>query len=108
MVIVPVGSLVLQVERERTRRAFKERLIAEITEQVRQVVVRCLEAVLELEVTELLGREWYQRRREQERCWIEAKCGKCGSQDRRQFSRNGHYKRKLSTRWGRIVLPINK
>jgi transposase-like protein len=106
MVIVPVGSLFLQVERERSEQAFKERLIAEITEQMQQVLVRCLEAVLELEVTELLGREWYGRRRDQERCWIEARCGKCGSQDRRQFSRNGHYKRKLSTRWGRVEINV--
>ena len=106
MVIVPVGSLILQVKRERTERAFKERLIAEITVQIAQVIARCIEAVLELEVTELLDREWYERRRDQERCWIEARCGKCGAQDRRRFSRNGHYKRKLSTRWGRIEIQV--
>jgi transposase-like protein len=94
------------VKRERSERAFKERLIAEITAQMLQVMARCIEAVLELEVTEMLGREWHERRRDQERCWIEASCGKCGAQDRRRFSRNGHYKRKLSTRWGRIEIQV--
>jgi transposase-like protein len=94
------------VKRERTAGTFKERLIEEITERVGQVVARCLEAVLEEEVTELLGRDWYERRRDQERGWIEGYCGKCGSHDRRRFSRNGHYRRNLSTRWGQIELNV--
>lgn len=106
MVIVPIGSLILQMERDRSARKFKERLIAEITEQVLRIVARCIEAMLEFEVTELLGRGWYERRRDQERGWIEAYCGKCGSHDRRRFSRNGHYRRKLSTDWGRVKIHV--
>lgn len=106
MVIVPVGSLVLQVEREGCVRRFKERLLAEITEQVLRVIARCIEAMLEFEVTELIGREWYERRRDQKRGWVEAYCGKCGSHDRRRFSRNGHYRRKLSTHWGRVEIDV--
>ena len=106
MVIVPVGSLILQVERERSERRFKERLIAEIKKQVLGVIARCIEAMLEYEVTELIGREWYERRQDQERAWIEAYCGKCGTHDRRRFSRNGHYGRKLSTHWGRVEVNV--
>jgi putative transposase len=106
MVIVHAGNLSLQVKRERTERALKEKLIAEITKCVLHVVARCIEAVLEEEVTELLGREWYERRADQERCWIDAYCGKCGSHDRRRFSRNGHYRRNLATHWGRIQINV--
>ncbi len=104
--IVHVGRLILQVERERSARVFKERLIVEITRQVLQVIGRCIEAALELEVTEILGRERYERRRDQERGWVEAYCGQCGSHDRRRFSRNGHYPRKLSTHWGRVEINV--
>jgi hypothetical protein len=51
MVIIPVGSLILQVEREQSERRFKERLLAEITEQVLRVIARCIEAMLEFDAT---------------------------------------------------------
>ena len=76
MVIVHVGSPSLQVRRGRSERQFKERLVAEIEQWVRHLVARCIEEVLEAEVTEVLGREWYERRRDQERCWVDAYCGK--------------------------------
>ena len=104
--IVHVGSLSLQVKRERTDRIYKERLTGELRRCVREVVARCLEEALEAEVTELLGREWYERRQDQERSWIEAYCGRCGSHDRRRFSRNGHYRRKLRTSWGRVEINV--
>ena len=104
--IVQVGSLNLQVEYDRSARAFKEQLIAEITRQLLQVIGRCIEAALEREVTEILGREWYERRRDQKRGWVEAYCCRCGSHDRRRFSRNGHYTRKLSTHWGRVEINV--
>ena len=106
MVIVHVGSLSLQVRRERTERAYKEKLADELRRCVQAVVGRCLEEALEAEVTELLGREWYGRRQDQERGWIEAYCGRCGSHDRRRFSRNGHYRRKPRTSWGRVEINV--
>ena len=106
MVIVHVGSLSLQVKRERTDRKFKEKLTAEITRCVKGLVARCLEEALDAEVTEQLDREWYERRQDQDRCWIEAYCGKCGSHDRRRFSRNGHYRRNLDTGWGYIQIDM--
>jgi hypothetical protein len=77
MVIVHVGSLFLQVERERSARRYEEKLIAELTKQVQQGITCYLEAALEDEVTELLDQGWYKRRRDQEQCWIETTCGKC-------------------------------
>ena len=106
MVIVHVGSLSLQVGRERLGRTYKEKLASELRRCVRSVVARCLEEALEAEVTELLDREWYERRQDQERGWIEAYCGKCGSHDRRRFSRNGHYKRKPRTSWGQVEINV--
>lgn len=106
MVIVHVGNPSLQVRRGRSEHQFKERLVGEIEKWVRRLVARCIEEVLEAEVTEVLGREWYERRRDQERCWVDAYCGKCGSHDRRRFSRDGHYKRWLDTHWGRIRTSV--
>ena len=56
MVIVHVGSLSLQVGRERLGRTYKEKLVSELRRCVRSVVARCLEEALEAEVTELLDR----------------------------------------------------
>ena len=62
MVIVPVGTLVLQVERKGSRREIVEDLIAEIGEQVRRVMGRCIEEALEAELTSLLGRKPHEQR----------------------------------------------
>jgi putative transposase len=106
MVIVHVGNLSLQVKREKAEHAYKEKLVRELRRCVQEVVGRCLEETLEAEVTELLDRGWYERRQDQKRGWIEAYCGKCGSHDRRRFSRNGHYRRKPRTSWGRVEINV--
>ena len=56
MTIVHVGTLSLQVKRGTSRQVFVAGLIAQISEQVRRIVGRCIEEALEAEVTELLGR----------------------------------------------------
>lgn len=63
MTIVHIGALSLQVKRGASRQLFVEGLIAQIREHVQQVVGRCIEEALEAEVTGLLGRGWYVRRR---------------------------------------------
>jgi len=105
MVIVPVGTLVLQVERKETREEFVEDLIGEIGEQVQRVVARCLEEALEAEVTELLGRRPYERRRPPGREGA-AQCTRCGARDGQQFRRDGHYRRHLDTGWGRLEISM--
>lgn len=106
MVIVHVDSLILQVERDKSTKAFKERLIEQIDKWVKQGVTRCIEAAMEAEVTELLGRERYERRKEKRETWIEATCHKCKTGNARQFRRNGHYKRYLDTGWGRVRISV--
>lgn len=67
-----------------------------------------LALLLSQAVTHLLGRESHVRRTqvaaEEEQA---GECQKCGTQQVRQFSRNGHRMRWLTTRWGtfRIGLP---
>ena len=79
MAIVHVGTLTLQVKGRGTRREFVEGLIAQIEEQVRQVVLRCIEEALEAEVDTLLKRGWYERRRPKRRRRSRARCKQCGS-----------------------------
>ncbi|MBA2682579.1 MAG: hypothetical protein H0U76_29815 [Ktedonobacteraceae bacterium] len=62
-----------------------------------------LEAFLEAEVSAKLGREKGESRRisGQERP-IDWQCGHCGCTDANQFTRDGHYRRGLSTGWGHL------
>ena len=82
------------IVKEIQRRAKKEAL---------QAVKEVLEAGLEAEVEEALGRKKGGTR------WISSQprqiawaCGHCGCQDANQFLRDGHYKRNLETCWGHI------
>jgi len=56
MVIVPVGTVSLQVEAEDSRSEQIEQLLAGINKQVQWIVTRCIEEALAGEVTNLLGR----------------------------------------------------
>ncbi|HJT57604.1 MAG TPA: hypothetical protein VJ761_13970 [Ktedonobacteraceae bacterium] len=62
-----------------------------------------LEAFLEAEVSVKLGREKGEGRRisGQERL-SDWQCGHCGCSDANQFTRDGHYRRGLSTGWGYV------
>jgi transposase-like protein len=105
MVIVHVGSIVLQVGRKDSRREYVEELVAQIREQVRWIVARCIEEALEGEVTSLLGRQPYERRRPPGE-EIAAVCSHCGSRDAQDFRRDGHYPRYLDTAWGRLKIRV--
>lgn len=106
MTIVHVGTLALQVKEKGTRGEFVERLIAQIEEQVRQVVARCIEEALGAEVDILLKRGWYERRKPKRRRQSRARCKQCGSQDPQDFRRDGHYRRYLDTSWGRLRINV--
>jgi putative transposase len=106
MTIVHLGSVLLQVEQEASRQTFLEKLGLQLREIVAQVVGRCIEEALDAEVTLLLRREWYERRRPADRQRTAARCTKCGSQYARDFRRNGHYRRYLDTRWGRVQIWV--
>lgn len=106
MVIVHLGTVSLQVERSNSRQAFVERLIAQLQEKVRYVVGRCIEEALEAEVTALLERGWYERRKPPGQRRVAARCNRCGSQDPQDFRRDGHYTRYLDTSWGRLRISV--
>lgn len=105
MVIVPVGTVVLQVERKDSRREYVEELIGEIREKIEEFAARCIEEALEGEVTSLLGRELYERRRPPGEETV-AECRRCGSRDAQDFRRDGHYRRHLDTSWGRLEISV--
>lgn len=105
MTIVPIGSLVLQVSSsEHTE--FVPELCSAIQGQILYIVGRCLEEVLETELERQLGRGCYRRRRHCQRHEIERRCSRCGSRQRQEFRRNGHYSRYLDTHWGRVALGV--
>ncbi len=102
MTSIPLGTAEIQIERQGSRRAYVERLQECINEIVREVVARCIEAALDAEVTELLGREWYKRRESVPHKVTDAQCTRCGTQAAWCFERDGHYPRQLDTNWGHI------
>jgi putative transposase len=83
-----------------------EKLGEQVREVVRTVAERCLEEALDAEVTELLRRGWYKRRREEDRQQTAGRCTACGSQYARDFRRDGHYARHLDTMWGRVRIGV--
>ena len=73
MAIVQVGALTLQWSSAK----IIEGLLAQIEEQVRQLVLRCIEEALEAEVDTLLQRGWYERRRPKRRRRSRGRCKQC-------------------------------
>jgi hypothetical protein len=59
--------------------------------------------LLELYVTQLLGRAKYERRSKSDQTMIGWRCNRCGSQMRAHFTRNGHYRRGIATSWGYVA-----
>lgn len=107
MAIVPVGTLSLQIERQENRQEYIEELTRQLDEQIRYLVQRCLETALEEEVTAVLEREWYERSGNHSIQKSEAaECNRCHSSNVRKFSRNGHYSRRVDTRWGSIQIDM--
>ncbi len=107
MLSIPLGTVEIQVERQATRRAYIEALQAEVQRVVQLVVGRCLEAVLEAEVSAILGREWYEKRDAVPRQTTPAaQCNRCKTHAAWLFSRDGHSPRQLGTHWGQIHFAI--
>lgn len=105
MTIVPIGNLLLQVSSSEDPK-FVPELYSAIQGQILRFVGRCLEETLETELNRQLGRGRYRRRRHTKRQELERRCSRCGSHQRQEFRRNGHYPRYLDTRWGRVVLGV--
>ncbi len=106
MVSVPLGTVEIQLTRQAQRQTYVELLKAEIARVVREVTQRCLEAALEAEVTQVLGREWYARRAQMPHRVSPAQCHRCGTRAAWRFRRNGHYSRSVETLWGRVTVRM--
>lgn len=106
MTIVHVGALPLQVRPDQKRQIYLEELKGQIEACVLYVVKQCIEAALEAEVTAQLGRAHHQRRDTVTPKQVKARCQRCGSHNRQDFRRNGHYPRDLNTCWGQVRLQM--
>jgi len=85
----------------------RKEIIEEIQQKAKEAALqaskRVIEAGLEAEVENQLGREKGEIRRVSGQLrQSEWKCGYCGCQDANQFTRDGHYQRNLETCWGHI------
>jgi putative transposase len=85
----------------------RKQIIEEVQKQLQTAAVAAittvLEAFLEAEVTAKLGREKGEPRRVSGQVReIDWACRQCGCRDANQFTRDGHYRRALDTKWGQI------
>jgi hypothetical protein len=93
---------------ERTqRRKEQHRLQERLAETIRQVVREAYEQALRAEVTVLLGRVLSERGDLADSTVVGARCNKCGTRYRREFSRDGTYKRSVLSldTWVEIRVP---
>ena len=105
MVIVPMGNLFLQ-EAEGDHMEYVHSLAGQIERAVPRIVQRVLDTSLEREVDQWLVRKRHVRRKKTKREEVKEYCSRCRSHNRRKFRRNGHYVRKLITRWGQIEINM--
>jgi transposase-like protein len=91
----------------RARRRAQQRAVqAQVHQQVREVVRQAVEAALEAEVTALLGRERYTRRRTAPPRALGAACSRCGLDWTWRSFRAGHYARTLLTLLAAVVVRV--
>src|SRR5215210_7211445 len=88
------------------RRAAQREVQAAVQQQVAAVVRQAVEAALEAEVTALLGRERYTRRRTASPRVLGAACSRCGLDWTWRGYRDGHYARTLLTLLAAIVVRV--
>jgi hypothetical protein len=105
MTIVPIGKLSLQVPNADAP-GFIMELVGQIRTSALYLVERMIEESLETELDRFLGRGKYVRRHRAKRQETGVYCSKCLSHQRRDFRRNGHYMRHLTTCWGSATLNI--
>lgn len=108
MIIVPVGKVNVQVETEAENGGvYFEKLYSELNRNCGEVVSRSIGAILEEELDGMLKRKRHHRYLGEGDEWDgRMKCGKCGSQKRENFRRNGHYRRGLDTSYGHLTIEM--
>lgn len=89
------------------RREQQERTQAVIDRAIAGIVGPAIEQALQDEVTRLVGRAKGERRDLADDTVVEARCNRCGTQQRNQFSRAGSYSRGLLTFevWTTVRVP---
>jgi hypothetical protein len=97
--IVPVGNVKLQAI-QATAPNFARQVMETISNKIPDIVAQIMNAYLDDEVTQLVGRDHYQRRRHAKPKECVAECRKCHSRERQKFRRDGHYQRNLATCYG--------
>ena len=105
MAIVTIGKLPLQVP-EKDSPEFILQIVEQIAGDLPAIVGRFVDESLETEVERFLGRSRYRRRKKAKRQEQGAYCSRCKSHQRQDFQRNGHYRRKLVTQWGRVTVNL--
>lgn len=79
------------------RRRRQRQLQATIDQRMTEIVRNSFEGALQNEITVLLGRPKHARRDPTDPTVVRARCNRCGTQFRRQFSRAGFYPRGMLT-----------
>jgi len=95
-------TLVAQGVNWRNGNAVLETFLDELNEGCRRLLEHKLNQQLAAEASAWLGRELHQRRATLDRRGGQARCQRCGSPRRRDFSRNGHRRRQLQTLLGGV------
>jgi Transposase, Mutator family len=92
---------------DRQRRRRQRQLQSTIDAALGRIVRANIEAALQGEVTLLLGRPKNARRDRTDPTVVRARCNKCGTELRRQFSRAGFYPRSILTftTWSPLAVP---
>jgi transposase-like protein len=106
MTIVPIGKVIVQ-EPKGAESGYWVKFDQQLQAIVQKVIGQCMEAMLLDELDRQIQRKRHQRR---ETMWGELhsrmKCGKCGSQQRNDYRRNGSYARGLDTCYGHICFRM--
>lgn len=107
MPIVTIGKVNVQVDSKAEGEAYWKQLFAGLSRNIREIMARCVEAILEEEIDQLLKRKrHYRRQTEDEESSHRMKCGRCGSTKKSNFRRNGHYQRGLDITRGHIEFEM--
>jgi transposase-like protein len=96
-------AIAVSAARQRSQRRTVQ---AQLEQQVAGVVQQAIDTALEAEVTDLLGRERYTRRRTAPPRVLGAACSRCGLDWTWRSYRAGHYRRTLLTLLAAVVVRV--
>ena len=107
MTIIPIGKQKIQIDLSEPEETCFQVLYQGLKGMFREILCQSIETILEMEVDRYLTRKRYRRRKKmREQPSDRMSCNRCDSWDARNFRRNGHYRRGLSTNWGYISVCL--